>query len=441
MKKFHKRAAVFLTAATLAGLPAGAFFYSSPGSLTVWADNVEVESSEESSPEDVDFSDESEAEILADPVEQAQEDAGNDVTETPEVGITFTEPEGWQTDTATVKLIVKMPPTDSNGSSRVTLTKTQDTVYLKEITAPEGYVVQASSYGVKLVVGSTTKQTVTDKEQKGNLTVYKEGEVFVGAVSDENGTSFQYEKRRQKGAVYNIYAAGPYSKDRLKTYSFYLLNENEKSRTDFVKEKYGANKRIHALPDVDDFYVNYDRKGLLLARGDDNSPYASISLSWKKVANRISYLIRNDQFLQAEDYVHMPEYEREQMANKILSFYARLPEGIDRPFTNDFFGAVSRAELMAVLERTEQTEELLQKMDAALAALPLDFEAYGTNYQQKTELLSELHQYVEGTYTIFPTPEQRLGRTYRNPGKYQSGEESESGLCDRKPPSGVRWIY
>ena len=55
MKKFHKRAAVFLTAATLAGLPAGAFFYSSPGSLTVWADNVEVESSEESSSEDVDF--------------------------------------------------------------------------------------------------------------------------------------------------------------------------------------------------------------------------------------------------------------------------------------------------------------------------------------------------------------------------------------------------
>lgn len=107
MKKFHKRAAVFLTAATLAGLPVGAFFYSSPGSLTVWADNVEVESSEESSLEDVDFSDGSEAEIHADPVEQAQEDAGNDVTETPEVGITFTEPEGWQTDTATVKIQVE----------------------------------------------------------------------------------------------------------------------------------------------------------------------------------------------------------------------------------------------------------------------------------------------------------------------------------------------
>ena len=80
-------------------------------------------------------------------------------------------------------------------------------------------------------------------------------------------------------------------------------------------------------------------------------------------------------------------------------------EEIDRPFTDDFFWEKPGKEMVAVLENPEQTEELLQKIDAALAALPLDFEAYGTNYQQKTELLSELHQYAEGTYTIFPTPE------------------------------------
>ena len=80
-------------------------------------------------------------------------------------------------------------------------------------------------------------------------------------------------------------------------------------------------------------------------------------------------------------------------------------EEIDRPFTDDFFWEKPGKEMVAVLENPEQTEELLQKMDAALAALPLDFEAYGTNYQQKTELLSELHQYAEGTYTIFPIPE------------------------------------
>ena len=198
---------------------------------------------------------------------------------------------------------------------------------------------------------------------------------------------------------------GAYSEGRLRTYSFYLLHEDERSRTGFIKEQYGIGGSSHALSGADDSHANYDGKGLFLARGAYGNPYTSILLSWNKVANRVDYLIKNDQFLQAEDYARMPEYEREQMANKVLRFYDRLPEEIDRPFTDDFFWEKPGKEMVAVLENPEQTEELLQKMDAAFAALPLDFEAYGTNYQQKTELLSELHQYAEGTYTIFPTPE------------------------------------
>ena len=205
----------------------------------------------------------------------------------------------------------------------------------------------------------------------------------------------------------DVYLAGggAYSQGRLRTYSFYLLHEDERSRTGFIKEQYGIGGSSHALSGADDSHANYDGKGLFLARGAYGNPYTSILLSWNKVANRVAYLIKNDQFLQAEDYARMPEYEREQMANKVLRFYDRLPEEIDRPFTDDFFWEKPGKEMVAVLENPEQTEELLQKMDAALAALPLDFEAYGTNYQQKTELLSELPQYAEGTYTIFPTPE------------------------------------
>jgi len=198
---------------------------------------------------------------------------------------------------------------------------------------------------------------------------------------------------------------GAYSQGRLRTYSFYLLHEDERARTGFIKEQYGIGGSSHALSGADDSHANYDGKGLFLARGAYGNPYTSILLSWNKVANRVAYLIKNDQFLQAEDYARMPEYEREQMANKVLRFYDRLPEEIGRPFTDDFFWEKPGKEMVSVLENPEQTEELLQKMDAALAALPLDFEAYGTNYQQKTELLSELHQYAEGTYTIFPTPE------------------------------------
>ena len=198
---------------------------------------------------------------------------------------------------------------------------------------------------------------------------------------------------------------GAYSEGRLRTYSFYLLHEDERSRTGFIKEQYGIGGSSHALSGADDSHANYDGKGLFLARGAYGNPYTSVLLSWNKVANRVAYLIKNDQFLQAEDYARMSEYEREQMANKVLRFYDRLPEEIDRPFTDDFFWEKPGKEMVAVLENPEQAEELLQKMDAALAVLPLDFEAYGTNYQQKTELLSELHQYAEGTYTIFPTLE------------------------------------
>ena len=40
----------------------------------------------------------------------------------------------------------------------------------------------------------------------GQLTVYKEGQVLTGADVTENGTTFKYEKRRQKSAIYDVYA-------------------------------------------------------------------------------------------------------------------------------------------------------------------------------------------------------------------------------------------
>ena len=108
---------------------------------------------------------------------------------------------GIYSDAACTHLITKMPATDNNGASSVTLTKTQDTVYLKEITAPAGYVVSAKAENINLVVGKTVTKTIPNQEQTGSLTVYKEGEVLTGASVTETGTSFQYEKRKLKGAV------------------------------------------------------------------------------------------------------------------------------------------------------------------------------------------------------------------------------------------------
>ncbi len=66
-----------------------------------------------------------------------------------------------------------MPATDKNGSSVAEIIKTQDTVYLKEITAPTGYRLNTSSYNVNLVANQTTSVMVPDQEQLGELTVYQ----------------------------------------------------------------------------------------------------------------------------------------------------------------------------------------------------------------------------------------------------------------------------
>ena len=39
-------------------------------------------------------------------------------------------------------------------------------------------------------------------------------------------------------------------------------------------------------------------------------------------------------------------------------------------------------------------------MNQALAALPLDFD----RYEERAEILAQVHQYVDGTFTIFPEP-------------------------------------
>ena len=113
---------------------------------------------------------------------------------------------GIYSDPDCTKLITEMPATDENGSSIAEIVKTQDTVYLKEIQAPEGYRLNTAGYNVKLIANDTASVTVPDQEQMGELTIYKEGQVLTGADVTEEGVTFRYEDRRQEGAVYNVYA-------------------------------------------------------------------------------------------------------------------------------------------------------------------------------------------------------------------------------------------
>lgn len=189
---------------------------------------------------------------------------------------------------------------------------------------------------------------------------------------------------------------------RLSTYSFFQMHEDGAACADFLKDKYGIGGRSHALSRADDSYADYDSKGIVLTRGNISNPYAKINLSWKQTARRVAYLIDRGLFLKASDYDHMEDYERERMASRVLEFYGNVPKEIERPFKYNPSSYLpyedSKEDIIAALQDTDRTNELLAAMDAALIKLSAD----DAGYKGKSDLLAELHGYADGTFTIFP---------------------------------------
>lgn len=96
---------------------------------------------------------------------------------------------------------VQTMTTDSNGYAK-SGALVAGTYYVKEITAPKGYVLSGKIHTLTVKAGRTTGISATDKEQLGAITIYKEGEVLTGW----NGSNFIYEKRKLPGATFKVTA-------------------------------------------------------------------------------------------------------------------------------------------------------------------------------------------------------------------------------------------
>ncbi|MBM6801850.1 hypothetical protein H6B07_04045 [Mediterraneibacter glycyrrhizinilyticus] len=122
---------------------------------------------------------------------------------------------GLYRDEACTDLITKMPATDENGASRAELNMGDGTVYLKEISVPEGYKLNTKAYKVELKVASTQTVTVANEEQKGKIVIRKQGEKLSGVSGEEGNLSFVYENAAFADARYKVYAAEDiYSQDK-----------------------------------------------------------------------------------------------------------------------------------------------------------------------------------------------------------------------------------
>ena len=217
-----------------------------------------------------------------------------------------------------------------------------------------------------------------------------------------------------------------YSDSRLAIYSFFLNHEDKKERADFLKEHYGIGGSSHALCGADDSHEDHDGRGISLERGSYGNPDASVHLNWNQAAGRIDQLIRDSEYLKPADYSRMPAYERERMAMRVMGFYHHLPNDVERPYPQDLYHEEGRKALVEKLEAPEQAVELLEQMDNALLSVPLD----SGEYERKAESLSILHQYVEGTYTIFPEKKRAVEITVP-----EQGQMSMFDFMEQEPQS------
>ena len=111
--------------------------------------------------------------------------------------------------------LVQTMTTDGNGYAK-SAALVAGTYYVKEITAPKGYVLSGKVHTLTVKAGQTTGISATDKEQLGAITIYKEGEV----LSSWNGSNFTYEKKKLSGAAFKVTAgADIYKADGTKVYS------------------------------------------------------------------------------------------------------------------------------------------------------------------------------------------------------------------------------
>ena len=194
------------------------------------------------------------------------------------------------------------------------------------------------------------------------------------------------------------------SDGRLSVYSYFISDRTDKEKADFIRGRYGTGGSSHALSGADDSDVWYDGKGLRLTRGRYGSTETEILLKWPAVAKRVKYLIEHDRYLSTEDFSRMQEYEKEQMAERMISFYDRIPDDIMRPWEGEPYPYGHRDDVISLLGNPEGRESLLKSMEQALAALPADFEGY----EKRVQILTDLQGYVEGIYTIFPEKKKQI---------------------------------
>ena len=170
-------------------------------------------------------------------------------------------------------------------------------------------------------------------------------------------------------------------------------------------------------------------RALSSATAVSRPPYAKVTLKWPEAAKRIGELISQNKFLSDADWAAMPEYERKQLARKIVNFFMDTPDDVVRPFSQnaiaDYWECVKAVTVQ--LSDADCVQEIYQNMLPAWEATKEE----DRHYTLRKQGIEAMRAYLDGTYSVFG-----LGKTLQMPTTEAVSERpaAEPEVSEPEPP-------
>lgn len=184
-------------------------------------------------------------------------------------------------------------------------------------------------------------------------------------------------------------------RSRLDVFSFFSQNTDTKEREQFLKRQHGEYSGYHGGNDN----KTYTSAGFSFSHGDLTAPYAQVNMKWPAVTKWVSNMISSGIYLYPSDAGKMADYEINQLARRLMSFFSNTPDGFQRPTPrSDFDYWEGVTEIQEQLSDPEQVNTIYNTMMKPLmdATQPND-----RSFEARKQGMEAMEGYLAGTFSVF----------------------------------------
>ena len=184
-------------------------------------------------------------------------------------------------------------------------------------------------------------------------------------------------------------------RSRLDVFSFFSQNTDTKEREQFLKRQHGEYSGYHGGNDN----KTYTSAGFSFSHGDLTAPYAQLNMKWPAVTKWVTNMISSGTYLYPSDAGKMADYEINQLARRIMSFFSNTPDGFQRPTPrSDFDYWEGVTEIQEQLSDPEQVNTIYKTMmQPLMEGTPPDDRSFETRKRG----MEAMEGYLAGTFSVF----------------------------------------